>query len=423
MLFIYRTVVNILYPIIVIFIYSRIWLKKEDKKRFKEKLFFSSFNVRKKENKKLIWFHVASIGEFNSIIPIIYLLLKNDNLNFLITSITLSSAKLIEKEFLLNKRITHRFLPIDKSSLAEKFLISWSPNLAIFVDSEIWPNFIFEIKKNKIPLLLLNARITQKTFLKWNFIKSTAKNIFNNFDLFLASSKESKNYLEKLGQNRIKYFGNLKMTIKNDLSNLNHINKNFLSNNKFWCALSIHDKESNFCLRTHCKIKKIHNDLKTIIIPRHIEDSNKIAISSKQLSLNSQILNSNDLIEKNSEIIIINSYGEIPKYLEFCKSVFVGKSLLKEKELVGGQNPIEAAKFGCKIYHGPYVRNFEEIYSLFNEYKISEKINDEDELSNKLVFDLNNTERTKDNVISKINNLGDKILSSTYEEINKLINK
>ena len=96
---------------------------------------------------------------------------------------------------------------------------------------------------------------------------------------------------------------------------------------------------------------------------------------------------------------------------------------MKEKELVGGQNPIEAAKFGCKIYHGPYVRNFEEIYSLFNEYKISEKINDEDELSNKLVFDLNNTERTKDNVISKINNLGDKILSSTYEEINKLINK
>ena len=422
MLFIYRTAVNILYPIIILFIYSRIWIKKEDKKRYKEKLFSSSFAVRKSDKKKLIWFHVASIGEFNSIRPIIHKLHKDNKFNFLITSITFSSAKLVEDEFLHDNRVAHRYLPIDKSSLAKKFLNSWSPNLAIFVDSEIWPNFIFEIKKNNIPLLLLNARITQKTFLKWNLIKKTARKIFNNFDLFLVSSKESKLYLEKLGQKNIKYFGNIKMTIKNNKNNLDHNNKNFLSQNKFWCALSTHAEESNFCLRTHYKIKKIHNDVITIIIPRHIEDSNKIALNSKKLNLSCQILNINDLIKKESEIIIINSYGEIPKYLEFCNSVFVGKSLLKKKELVGGQNPIEAAKFGCKIYHGPYVRNFEEVYSLFNEYKISEKIYTEDELSNKLVIDLNSSEKTKDNVISKINDLGDKILNNTYKEINKIIN-
>ena len=170
---------------------------------------------------------------------------------------------------------------------------------------------------------------------------------------------------------------------QNNKNNLDHNNKNGLRQNKFWCALSTHAEESNFCLRTHYKIKKIHNDVITIIIPRHIEDSNKIALNGKKLNLSCQILNINDLIKKESEIIIINSYGEIPKYLEFCNSVFVGKSLLKKKELVGGQNPIEAAKFGCKIYHGPYVRNFEEVYSLFNEYKISEKIYTEDELSNK----------------------------------------
>mgnify|MGYP006091968867 FL=1 len=258
--------------------------------------------------------------------------------------------------------------------------------------------------------------------MKWNLIKKTERKIFKNFDLFLVSSKESKLYLEKLGQKNIKYFGNIKMTIKNNKNNLDHNNKNFLSQNKFWCALSTHAEESNFCLRTHYKIKKIHNDVITIIIPRHIEDSNKIALNSKKLNLSCQILNINDLIKKESEIIIINSYGEIPKYLEFCNSVFVGKSLLKKKELVGGQNPIEAAKFGCKIYHGPYVRNFEEVYSLFNEYKISEKIYTEDELSNKLVIDLNSSEKTKDNVISKINDLGDKILNNTYKEINKIIN-
>ena len=163
MLLIYRYLINIFFPLIIIIIFFRTWFNKEDKKRFKEKLFSSSFNITKNHNKKLIWFHAASIGELKSIIPLIKKLNEKNKFEFLITTVTLSSARLITKELLNEKNTIHRFFPIDKPSLIKKFLDNWSPNLIVFVDSEIWPNFILNIKKRNIPLVLLNGRITKKT--------------------------------------------------------------------------------------------------------------------------------------------------------------------------------------------------------------------------------------------------------------------
>ena len=127
------------------------------------------------------------------------------------------------------------------------------------------------------------------------------------------------------------------------------------------------------------------------------------------------------MIDEKSDIIIVNSYGHVPKYLKLCKSVFIGKSLLKKLEAVGGQNPIEAAKFGCKIYHGPYVYNFKDIYQQLSKYKITEKVSDDLDLSNKISFDLNNQNGViNQNVIKDINELGNKILNKTFDEIKNL---
>ena len=139
------------------------------------------------------------------------------------------------------------------------------------------------------------------------------------------------------------------------------------------------------------------------------------------MKLKFKILSNNEKIEDNEEIIIVNSYGSVSYYLNFCKSVFIGKSLIKKLSLVGGQNPIEAAKLGCKIYHGPYIYNFKEIYDLLSKYKISEKINDEKELSNKLDSDFNKPNIIDHKTIQDINNLGKKILNETYSEL-KTIN-
>ena len=142
MLIIYRSIINILFPIIIIFVLVRTLLNKEDKVRFKEKLFSSSFNVLRDKKKKLIWFHAASIGELNSIIPLVNKLNKEREFDFLITTTTLSSSNLMKQKLFRDKNIIHRFLPIDKLSLVKKFLDEWSPNLIFFVDSEIWPNFL-----------------------------------------------------------------------------------------------------------------------------------------------------------------------------------------------------------------------------------------------------------------------------------------
>ena len=170
MLFLYRLIINILYPFIFLIIYIRMLIGKEDRKRFKEKLYPSSFGGKKNVNKKLIWFHAASIGEFLSIISLLKKIdKKKKKTNFLITTSTKSSGELFKKELERYSNVTHRYFPIDHPILVDKFLNEWNPKLAILVDSEIWPNFITEINKRKIPLILINGRITKKTFEKWKF--------------------------------------------------------------------------------------------------------------------------------------------------------------------------------------------------------------------------------------------------------------
>ena len=202
----------------------------------------------------------------------------------------------------------HRFFPIDKPKLVQDFLNKWKPNLVIFVDSEIWPNFLFEIKKNKIPLVLLNGRITKKTFLRWNFIYKTAYEVFQNFDLCLASSEQSKKYLEKLQVKNIKYIGNLKLTSENNFQDLPKQNIDVLIKNKCWCAVSTHKGEEIFSIKAHINLKKIYSRIITIIIPRHINRVFEIESLCKKFGLNTQILNYGDFINDQSEIILINSY-------------------------------------------------------------------------------------------------------------------
>ncbi len=420
MILIYRILINLFFPLIIFIIFFRTILKKEDKNRYKEKLFSSSFDVKRDNRKKLIWFHAASIGELKSIVPIIEKINKKNKFQFLITTVTISSAKLFQKNLFRQKNIIHRFFPIDKISLVRNFLDHWSPNLVIFVDSEVWPNFVLEIKKRDKPLILLNSRITKKTFNRWNLLAKFSKKIFQSFDLCISSSKESKKYLEKFKVKNIKYFGNLKLASKIQLKS--SAKESYFKKNKIWCAVSTHDGEELLCLKSHLELKKKYKNIVTILIPRHIQRTKSINSLCKSLSLKSQILEIGHSVNTNAEILIVNSYGSTTKYLNLCKSVFIGKSLLEKLEKVGGQNPIEAAKLGCKIYHGPYVYNFQEIYDLLKNHKIAEKIKNKDELVNKLSNDFNKSKKKDIKKIDLMNNLGKNILNKTYVELLKHFN-
>ena len=166
-----------------------------------------------------------------------------------------------------------------------------------------------------------------------------------------------------------------------NIEKISNLNENILLKKKFWLSVSTHDGEEEFCLKTHIFLKKKYEKIITLIAPRHINRVDKIKRLCKNFKLNPQILNKDDKINDNSDVIVINSFGVLNEFYKFAISVFIGKSTIEKLKNVGGQNPIDAAKLGCKVYHGPYVYNFKEIYEILSNYKISTQINSPEELS------------------------------------------
>ena len=167
--------------------------------------------------------------------------------------------------------MVHQFFPLDVNFFSKRFLNHWQPSISFFIDSEIWPNMLINLKEKKIPIILLNGRITKKSFTKWLFFSSFANTIFNKFDLCLSSNYESKKYLKLLGAKNIQYIGNLKYAqSERQIVNIKKNIKTFIKSKKVWCASSTHFNEEKFCGIIHKKLKKKHKNLLTIIIPRHI---------------------------------------------------------------------------------------------------------------------------------------------------------
>ena len=421
MYFWYRLFTYLFYPFAPIYLYFRKIRKKEDSIRYKEKL--SKINISREEG-FLIWFHIASVGEAMSILPLVDRCIKEQKINrILITSITLSSGKILKKKFSQNTKVTHQFLPLDMFHLTNKFLDHWKPNLCIFIDSEIWPNLILNINKKEIPLLLINARITKKSFVRWKLILNFAKKIFGKFNLCIASNKESENFLKILGAKNIKNYGNLKFSnIKTDLNkklDLDFLNK--IKNRKIWCAASTHQTEEILCAKSHLKIKENYNNILTIIIPRHID---RVKTINEELSkLNLKIVLSSNLgqMDTKTDILLVDSYGETLKFYNISKNVFLGKSLVASLLKDSGQNPIEPARLGCKILHGPYVSNFVETYEYLNKLGITKEVNNSNELTLSLIEEFKEDKAKNQQIVEKIENYGQSILNNVTMELKKYI--
>ena len=414
MFFIYRILTNLVLILSPIIILIRLLKKKEDPFRFQEK--FGLYSEKKLPG-KLVWFHGASVGEILSVIPLIKKLEKKKNIRqILITSNTLSSSKILSS-FKLKKTI-HQFFPIDTHHNTNKFLKYWKPSVAIFIDSEIWPNMLNNIKKRSLSLVLINARITDKSFKRWKFISLSARDIFQKFDVCLSSNLKSKNHLKSLGAKNIKYIGNLKFSqTENNRADLDKDIKNFFMTKKIWCASSTHFNEERICAETHKQLKSKYKNLLTIIIPRHIHRANKIKDEIQKLDLKVHMHNSKNKIDPQTDVYLVNSFGQTKSFFRTCKTVFLGGSIIKH----GGQNPLEAVRYGCNVIHGPNIWNFEEIYSLLKKYQVSNKIMNPSQLTAKIDKIFNMKTNSK-NLEVKIKKLGDKILNSTFNEINYFIN-
>ena len=421
MYFWYRFFTYLFYPFAPIYLYFRKIKKKEDSISYKEKL--SRIETAREEG-FLIWFHVASVGEAMSILPLIESCIEEKKIDkILLTSITLSSGNVLKKRFSQNVKVFHQFLPLDISVWTNKFLDHWKPNLSIFIDSEIWPNLISQISKKKIPLLLINARITKKSFDRWKLIISFAKKIFEKFDLCIASNKESESFLKILGAKNIKNYGNLKFSkIKTELNN--KLDSDFLikiEKRKIWCGASTHPTEEILCAKSHLKIKEKYKNILTIIIPRHIDRIKTIYEELSKLNLKIVLSSNLSQVDAKTDVILVDSYGESLKFYNISKYVFLGKSLTTALTKDSGQNPIEPARLGCKIFHGPYVSNFAEIYKYFNELGISKEVNSSNELSLSLVEEFKDNKPKNPEITEKIETYGQNILNNVTMEIKKYI--
>ena len=414
MFFLYQVLISILLILSPLIISFRILKKKEDPKRFKEKFCFPS---KKRVSGNLIWFHGSSVGELLSILPLVNELEKNQSIKqILITSSTLSSAEIFKK-FKFRKTI-HQFFPIDSILYSYKFLNYWKPTIAIFVESEIWPSIFKVLDKKNTPLLLLNARVTKKTFNKWNYVKNFSNSIFKNISKAYPQNNETLSYLKKLNISKIKIIGNLKF-VNNNRNKIIKLNKTLLKNLKYrkiWCASSTHSGEEIICSKVHLNLKKKYKNLLTIIIPRHIHRVNKIVQEMNDLKLNVVLHSLNPKKLKNADIYLVDTYGETKKFYDCSDVVFMGKSLVGR----GGQNPLEPARHGAAVLHGPNIDNFLDIYTLLDKLKITYKVNGTTSLTNfvnKLIIKPNNKKE-----YLKIEKMGKKILNQTKDEINSLLN-
>ena len=401
-------IILIISPLIIIY---RIFKKKENPKRFLEK-----FSLQKDKRKvgKLIWFHCSSVGELLSIVPLIQELEKKKNLKqILVTTSTLSSSKIFEKfKF---KKTLHQFYPLDNIYIINNFLNYWEPSSVIFVESEIWPAMISELKRRKIKLVLINARMSKKSFKRWSSIKSFGKNIFEKFDYIFPQNKETFLYFKKLGLKKIKFLGNLKF-IDTHNDKFKEINKKYFKNKTILCTASTHHNEEEIFANLHIKCKKKIPNLITIIIPRHIERTKEIAqmLDKKKLRFNRHSENKKNF--KNCDVYIVDSYGENKSFYKISNVVFLGGSLVSK----GGQNPLEALRFGCNILHGNYTFNFKDVYKMLEKEKLSLKVYNNKDLEKK-TLNLFKNKKNNYNKVRKLKKIGNVILKKNLTELEKII--
>ena len=410
MFFIYEVLVLIFILFSPLIFLIRIILGKENPQRFLEKFCIYSKNPN---FKKTIWLHGASVGEILSVIPIIQELEKNKKISKILLSSSTTSSALIFSKYKF-KKTTHIYFPIDTNYLTNKFINYWNPKVAIFIDSEIWPNMFKNLEKNNIPIVLINGRITKKSFMRWMKFPSFAIKIFKKISLALPQNTETLKYLKILGVKKIKFAGNLKYYGQS---------KKFLDKNtkrKFkkrliFCAASTHYNEELFIGKLHKELKSKYKNLLTIIIPRHVNRSNSIINELESVNLNTVTRSSRQKISKTTDIYIVDTYGEATKFYELSKVTFLGGSLIKH----GGQNPLEPARLGNYILHGPNIQNFKEVYRMLSKLNVSKKANNINNM--KKIIDRKIEYKQNSKIIKKLNLIGINILKKNLTEINKFV--
>ena len=364
------------------FFFSRLILSKESIQSISEK-----FCLKKKKRPKgeIIWINGVSIGEARSGLTIANEILKiNPNAKILFSTSTISAYEEIKK---LNKKVILVFLPIDFNFLIKRFINYWDPSFTFFMESEIWPNIINELNQTKRKFIILNGRMSDKSFFWWKKINLLSQNIFKQISFCATQDETSSERFKKLGASNVKFTGNIKFLSSKllvDNKKLIDLQKKLKKKNII-TFFSTHKDEEKILIECSKHLKKNLKDLFFIIVPRHMKNLNNIKKNLKSENISYSIRSNNNL--KNSQTFYIaDTFGELGIFFKVSKICIVGGSFNN----TGGHNPIEVSHFNSVVVFGPSMQNFEEIKKKILTTKSGIQIKNSKELADKISYLLQN---------------------------------
>jgi 3-deoxy-D-manno-octulosonic-acid transferase len=355
----YRIATTVLEPAVIGLLYWRQRKGREDRTRLGERQGHPS---RARPEGHLVWVHGASIGETLSLLPVVERLTQR-GVAVLVTSGTRTSASLIARR--LPPGAVHQFVPVDVPRYVRRFLDHWQPDLALVAESEIWPNMVIALDQRRIPLVLVNGRMSDRSFRRWQRLPHIIGSLLERFALCLAQTPGDAERLARLGAPRVLVSGNLKFDSAPppaDPRVVAHLS-GLVAGRPVWLAASTHPGEESAVVAVHRALAQHHPHLLTIVAPRHPHRGEEVAAIAARAGLRAGRRSQGMHPDRATDVYVADTVGEMGLFYRLANIVLMGGTLAP----VGGHNPIEPAKLGAAILHGPHVHNAMEIYAAVDE--------------------------------------------------------
>lgn len=351
----YRLATHAAAPFAGVLLSLRLNRGKEDPERLDER---RGLTAAPRPEGPLVWLHGASVGETVSLLPLVERMTQT-GLHALVTSGTVTSARLMAQR--LPPRAQHQFAPLDAPVFCRRFFHHWRPDLGLIAESELWPNMIVEAARAGVPLAMVNARMSERSFRRWSRMPGLARGMLSRIDLALTQSAGDAQRLTRLGAPAAQETGNMKFDAPPPPADLRELAElaGLTAGRKLWIAASTHSGEERAAAQAHLRLEPEFPDLLTLIAPRHPERGAEIAEELREMGLACALRSRAQRPERDCGVYICDTIGELGLFYRLAGVVFLGKSLIG----AGGQNPIEPAKLGCAILHGPNVGNFADAYA------------------------------------------------------------
>ena len=382
---IYNMLITILYPLVIrSYVNKRKQIGKEDVNRFNERV---GRPIKERPEGKLFLLHGSSVGESVSMLPLINKILETyPDAHVMVTTGTVTSADVMQKR--LPERAFHQFIPIDNPVFTNRFVKHWHPDVALWFESEFWPAVLSSIKRRNIPLILINGRISNKTFKRWQQFDFVCKELLSCFSLCLGQSEEDAYRLRVLGAPETVCLGNLKyagLPLPIDEKSREDMLKQ-IGKRPFWLASSTHEDEEVRLAKLHKRLKEKFPDLLLIIAPRHPNRGEQIVEDIQKLGLSAALRSKQEKITPKTDVYVANTIGEMGLWYDLAKIVFIGGSLIPH----GGQNFIEPSRVRDAVIVGPHMHNFTDAMNRAKKADAVMQVNDTAEMEELLTELLQN---------------------------------